>query len=127
MNPFLMPLLAAKSDSSWTQVGPMVVGSVIIALVLVWTAVFAVEWWRQREPRRKLRQTSLLDQLCLAHGLDARQQEQVVNAARGYAHGDVVMTFLDPRILENASRKSPELVPLGRLLFGSAWRDTAEQ
>lgn len=126
MNPFTLPLIAAASGTSWTQAGPIVVGTVTVALALVWTAVFAVEWWRRREPRRNLRQTSLLDQLCMAHGLDAQQQEQVVSTARGFAHGDVVMTFLDPRILETAARKSPELVPLGRRLFGTAWRDSTE-
>lgn len=123
------PLLAVANDaatraasSSWATMAPWVVGFVIASLVAVWSGVLVAEWLRRRQPRDAVRQTSLLDQLCQAHGLDAAHQQHLERIARTHARGDVVMAFIDPRILETAARETPELTALGQQLFGSAWQ-----
>lgn len=114
--------LAAVQNNHWSTMGPWVVGSVIAALVVVWTGIFAAEWWRRRSPVETVRQSSLFDQLCHAHGLDASLQQRLTLIAKERAHGDLILPFLDPRILEAAAQKSPDLAPLGRQLFGDAWQ-----
>lgn len=115
-------LMLAAQGNSWTTVGPWVVGVVIAALVVVWTGIFVTEWVRSRSPLEKVQQSSLFDQLCHAHGLDAPVQHRLTLVAKEHAHGDLLLPFLDPRILEAATRKSPDLSPLGRQLFGDAWQ-----
>ena len=121
-----MSILAAAQGNSWSTVGPWVVGFVIIALVLVWTGIFVTEWIRNRSPLEKVRQSSLFDQLCHAHGLDASIQNRLTLIAKEHGHGDLILLFLDPRILETAARKSPDLSPLGHLLFGEAWQASTQ-
>ncbi len=118
------PLLAA-ADGRWATLGPQIVVGVLALLVFVWIGVFFLEWRRRRQPQTVIRQSSLFDQLCQAHGLDIETQERLIRIANGYAHDDIVLPFVDPRILESAVQKSPELIPLGRKLFGTAWRDPA--
>jgi hypothetical protein len=120
MATFITILAAARGD--WSTIGPWIVGSVITALVVVWVGVFAAEWLRRRRPEGTVRQSSLFDQLCHAHGLSVETQQQLAQVARMHAHGDVVLPFLDPRILEAAVRKTPELDEVGRNLFGDAWQ-----
>jgi hypothetical protein len=118
-------VLAAVDRDSWKTMGPRMVAVVIAALVIVWTGVFVAEWLRSRRLTEKVRQSTLFDQLCQAHGLDLLVQQQLAAIAKDRAHGDLILPFLDPRVLELAARESPELSPLGRQLFGDAWQDPA--
>ncbi len=114
---------AAAGSGSWQTIGPAIVGLVIAALVAIWMGVFVADWSRRRrQSRRSVRQSSLLDQLCATHGLDGPVQQQLEQVARRFAHGDVVLPFVDPRILESASRETPELAGIGKRLFGEAWQ-----
>lgn len=128
------PLLAALNDvatkpststGAWSTIGPWIVGFVIAALVIVWVAVLAIEWTRRQRPRNVVRQSSLFDQLCITHDLDTAVQQQLVQVANQYSHGDLVLPFIDPRILENAARTKPELSSIGKKLFGQVWQMTA--
>lgn len=115
-------LLAAAESGTWRAMGPRMVAVVIAALVIVWTGVFVAEWLRRRRQTDKVRQSSLFEQLCQAHGIDTPTQHQLAAIAKDRAHGDLMLPFLDPRILELAARQSPTLAPLGRQLFGEAWQ-----
>jgi hypothetical protein len=95
---------------------------VIVALVMVWTGILLTEWVWNRSPLETVRQSSLFDQLCHAHGLDVSIQTRLTLVAKEHAHGDLILLFLDPRVLEAATRTSPDLSPLGQLLFGDAWQ-----
>ncbi len=125
------PILAALNDvvtkpssstGAWTTIGPWIVGFVIAALVIVWVAVLAIEWSRRERPRSLVRQSSLFDQLCITHDLDTTVQQQLVQVANQHSHGDLVLPFIDPRILENAARTKPELSAIGKKLFGHVWQ-----
>jgi hypothetical protein len=125
-------LLAALHDATtptasvnglWSTIGPRIVGLVIVTLVVVWISVFIVEWSRRRQHlHQAVRQSSLLDQLCATHKLDAEAQQQIESVATKFAHGDVILPFVDPRILEQAAREQPELAGIGMKLFGQTWQ-----
>lgn len=116
-------LYAAAGSATWQTIGPGIVGFVIAALVAIWLGVFVADWSRRhRQSRRSVRQSTLLDQLCATHGLDGGTQQILEQVARQFAHGDVILPFVDPRILETASQQQPELAGLGKQLFGDAWQ-----
>ncbi|HET6422798.1 MAG TPA: hypothetical protein VFG20_03890 [Planctomycetaceae bacterium] len=120
-----MFVIAAVDRNAWKTMGPRMVGIVVAALIVVWTGVFVAEWLRSRRQTEKVRQSSLFDQLCQAHGLDIPVQQQLALIAKERAHGDLILPFLDPRVLELAAKESPDLSPLGRQLFGDAWQEPA--
>lgn len=116
-------MFADAGSVTWQTIGPRIVGFVIAALVAIWLGVLAADWSRRdRQSRRSIRQSSLLEQLCVTHGLDGQVQLQLEQVAQRFAHGDVILPFVDPRILETASQQIPELAAIGKKLFGDAWR-----
>jgi len=116
-------LFADAGSATWQTIGPRIVGFVIAALIAIWLGVFVADWSRRnRQSRRAVRQSSLFEQLCATHGLDGQVQLQLEQVAQRFAHGDVVLPFVDPRILETASRQTPELAAIGKKLFGDAWQ-----
>lgn len=114
---------AGVGNGAWSTIGPRIVGLVIVTLVIVWVGVFIVEWSRRRKSTHStVRQSSLFDQLCATHNLDADAQRLLEEIANRDARGDLVLPFVDPRILERVSHERPELATIGRQLFGPAWQ-----
>ncbi len=93
------------------------IGVLVTLIILVWIGLFAWEWRRRRAlAEAAAAPVALIDQLILAHGLDAGAVQVLRNAAARCQLADQVTLFLDPRMLVTSS--DPAERALGLRLFG---------